>query len=135
VLETLIPLTNLPLVNVNFPRAPRGLVWTHASVRRYDGTIVPTTDPLGRDLFWFTVVPIEGTEEGTDRWAMEQGWVSLTPLRLDLTNEAQLDMVRREHPLDDAVAAAISPVVASPEAAQAVREDEAAAPIAHEARD
>ena len=30
----------LPLVNVNFPRDPRGMMWTRASVRRYDGRIV-----------------------------------------------------------------------------------------------
>lgn len=130
VLRTLIPITTLPLVNVNFPRTPRGMVWTRASVRKYDGRIVPTTDPQGRELFWFTVAPIEGAEEGTDRWAMEQGWVSLTPLRLDVTDETQLDAVRAQHPLDDAIAAAISPPVSSPEAARAVREDEATAPIA-----
>jgi 5'-nucleotidase len=77
VLQTLVDET-LPLVNVNFPRQPRGLVWTRVSVRRYDGRIVPTTDPLGRELFWFTVVPMEGAEEGTDRWAVEQSWISLT---------------------------------------------------------
>lgn len=135
VLQTLIPLTDLRLVNVNFPRSPRGLVWTRASVRRYDGRIVPTEDPLGRELFWFTVAPIEGAEEGTDRWAMEQSWVSLTPLRLDLTDEARLDTARAAHPLDEAVAAATSPPVSSPEAAQSVREDEAAAPIAQEKPD
>jgi 5'-nucleotidase len=36
-------------------REPLGLVWTRTSVRRYDGRIVPTKDPLGRDLFWFAV--------------------------------------------------------------------------------
>lgn len=130
VLHTLIPITNLPLVNVNFPRVPRGLVWTRASIRKYDGRIVPTKDPQGRDLFWFTVAPIEGAEEGTDRWALEQGWVSLTPLRLDLTDEAQLQHARAAHPLDDLTAKEISPPVSSPEAARAVQEDEAAAPVA-----
>ena len=33
---------------------------------------------------------IEGAAEGTDRWAVEHGWVSITPLRLDLTDEADL---------------------------------------------
>ena len=80
VLNTLLSEVDLPLVNVNFPRHPRGAIWTRASVRRYDGKVVPTQDPSGRRLFWFTVTPIEGAEEGTDRWAMEQGWVSLTPL-------------------------------------------------------
>jgi 5'-nucleotidase len=41
---------------------------------------------MGRPVFWFTVVPLEEHREGTDLWAVEQGYVSLTPLRLDLTD-------------------------------------------------
>ena len=127
VLETVLPDPELNLVNVNLPRKPRGLVWTRVSVRRYDGRIVPTKDPLGRELFWFTVKPIEGADEGTDRWAVEQGWVSMTPLTLDLTDEAQLRESRNRHPLDEAMAHAISPPKSSREAAKKVREDEAEA--------
>lgn len=129
VLTTLFAERKLPLVNVNLPRAPRGLVWTRVSVRQYDGKIVPTTHPSGRELFWFTVTPIESTDEGTDRWAVEQSWVSLTPLRLDLTDERRLEDARANIPLDERVAAAVaSPPTA--EAAQAVREEEAATGIA-----
>ena len=129
VLEVLLPESTLLLLNVNFPREPRGLVWTRASVRRYDGKIVPTKHPLGRELFWFTVSPIEDADEGTDRWAAEQGWISLTPLRLDLTDETQLRAVRANHPLDEGLAAAVSPSRSSEEAAQSVREDEGPAAI------
>ena len=129
VLHTLLPERDLPLVNVNFPRHPRGLIWTRASVRRYDGKIVPTQDPAGRGLFWFTVTPIEGAEESTDRWAIEQGWVSLTPLRLDLTDGHALEEARARRPLDEVLAAAVSPGKSSQQAAEAVREDEAPAAI------
>jgi 5'/3'-nucleotidase len=125
VLDVLLRESTLLLVNVNFPREPRGLLWTRVSVRRYDGTIVPTKDPLGRALYWFTVSPIEGAEQGTDRWAAEQGWISLTPLRLDLTDDAQLDTARDKHPLDEALAAAVSPPRSSEQAAESIREDEA----------
>jgi 5'-nucleotidase len=127
-LLTLLPDASLSLVNVNFPRQPRGLVWTRVSVRRYDGRVVPTTDPSGRELFWFTVTPIEGAERGTDRWAVEQGWVSLTPLRLDLTDERELAGVRQRTPLDEETATVAS-TPASPETARKVREDEAAPPL------
>ena len=131
VLEVLLPDPALQLVNVNLPRAPRGLVWTRVSVRHYDGRIIPTKDPLGRELHWFSVVPIEGAEDGTDRWAVEQGWVSLTPLRLDLTDEVALEKARKRHPLDEALAAQISLPRSSPEAEQTVHHDEAApAPVA-----
>ena len=45
---------------------------------------------MGRKHFWFTVTPVEGVDAGTDRWAVEQGDVALTPIRLDLTDERAL---------------------------------------------
>ncbi|HTM21843.1 MAG TPA: 5'/3'-nucleotidase SurE [Kofleriaceae bacterium] len=129
VLATLIDQPSLPLVNVNFPRQPRGLVWTRISVRRYDGRIVPSADPAGRPIYWFTVTPIEGADEGTDRWAVEQNWISLTPISVDLTDARTLAETRARLPLDEAVAHAISPPRSSPEDAQAVRADEREAPI------
>ena len=124
VLQAILPRPDLPLVNVNFPRAPRGLAWTRVSVRQYDGRVVPMEDPQGRPLFWFTVVPIRGAEAGTDRWSVERGWISLTPLRLDLTDEDRLGKALAAHPLDEA-AASRPPSAPDPEAARAVREDEA----------
>jgi 5'-nucleotidase len=100
VLECLLRDSSLPLVNVNFPRQPRGLRWTRQSVRHYDGAVVPAEDPMGRKIFWLTVKPTEETEEGTDRWAVKERWVSLTPLRLDLTDHAELSRVQAELPLD-----------------------------------
>jgi 5'-nucleotidase len=78
------------LVNVNFPLEPRGMRWTSLAVDQYDGKIVPGEDPMGRQHYWFTVVPLERQREGTDLWAVQQGLVSLTPLRLDLTDHAEL---------------------------------------------
>ena len=102
VLEKLLPASDLKLINVNLPpRAPKGVCWTRQSVRHYDGTVVPTKDPLGRPRFWISVTPIEEVEEGTDRWAMEKGYVSITPLRLDLTDDEQLKAVRAKNPLDN----------------------------------
>lgn len=96
VLEMLLEVPDLPLVNVNFPaRPPRGTVWTCQSVRHYDGKVVPGKDPMGRTHYWFTVVPVETTEEGSDRWAIEQGYVSMTPLTLDLTDHGQFERVQK----------------------------------------
>jgi 5'-nucleotidase len=90
VLGILLADPTLTLVNVNFPSEPRGTLWTRQSVRHYDGKVVPSKDPMGRTHYWFTVFPIEETEEGTDRWAMDHGYVSMTPLRLDLTDHDAL---------------------------------------------
>lgn len=97
-LDLLFGLDDLRLVNVNLPPNPKGIKWTRQSVRHYDGKVVPGTDPMGRKHYWFTVVPLEPAEEGTDRWAIEQGYVSITPLRLDLTNEAELKKALKEEP-------------------------------------
>lgn len=97
-LRLLVDCPELPLVNVNIPENPRGLAWTRQSFRHYDGKVVPGRDPMGREHFWFTVVPIEEVEEGTDRWAMREGLVSMTPLRLDLTDENRLHAIQAGHP-------------------------------------
>jgi 5'-nucleotidase len=101
VLELILPAPELTLVNVNFPEErPAGLRWTRQSVRHYDGKVVPGEDPMRRKHFWFVVTPIEDTEEGTDRWAVEHGYVSMTPLRLDLTNEAELRAASSRYPVE-----------------------------------
>ena len=89
-LEELFINNELALYNVNFPPEPKGIKWTRQSVRLYDGNVVPGEDPMGRKHFWITVTPLEPAEEDTDRWAVDHGYVSITPLRLDLTNEAEL---------------------------------------------
>ncbi len=89
-LRMLLKEERLALYNVNFPSQPKSILWTRQSNRLYDNKIVPGVDPMGRKHYWFTVIPLEPAEEGTDRWAVENGYVSITPLRLDLTDEAEL---------------------------------------------
>ena len=100
VLALLLPDQELRLINVNFPEGePKGLRWARQSVRHYNGKVVPGQHPLGGKHFWFTVTPLEAPEEGTDRWSVEQGYVSMTPLRLDLTSETELAQAQARHPL------------------------------------
>ena len=79
-----------PLVNVNLPRHPTGIRWTHQSVRSYSGKVVDGEDPRGRKHFWFSAVPLSGPDEGSDRWAVDNNLVALTPLRLRLTDDEVL---------------------------------------------
>lgn len=100
VLKLLLEGTVLPLVNVNFPPTkPNGILWTRQSVRFYDGKVVAGQDPMGRKHFWFTVIPITETDEGSDRWALERGYISITPLRLDLTDDKELAIAQKQHRL------------------------------------
>jgi len=100
VLELLLKEPALKLVNVNFPPNPRGIAWTRQAVTHYDGRVVPIQDPMGRALYWLSVRRVDELEEGTDRWAVRQDLVSITPLRLDLTDEVALEDARARIPLD-----------------------------------
>jgi 5'-nucleotidase len=51
---------------------------------------------MGRKHYWFTITPLEAAEMGTDRWAVENNYVSITPLRLDLTNEEELKKIQQK---------------------------------------
>jgi 5'-nucleotidase len=95
VLELLLQDTHLGLYNVNFPNDPKEMMWTSQSARLYDGQVVPGIDPMGRKHYWITVEPLEPAENGTDRWAVDNGFISITPLRLDLTHEAELVMKQK----------------------------------------
>jgi len=90
VLSLLIPEFDMPLINVNIPAKARGIRWTRQAVQQYDGAVVRGKDPLGRQIYWFTIKGLKGEEKGTDRWAFQNHWVSITPLRLDLTDEKEL---------------------------------------------
>ena len=100
VLDLLLHDDTLRLVNVNFPQQPTGLCWTRQAVRSYDGRVVPDEDPMGRKMYWVSIRPIEDPEEDSDLWAVAKGLVSLTPLRLDLTDVGALEAVRAKTKLD-----------------------------------
>jgi 5'-nucleotidase len=83
------------LLNVNVPALPteqlRGFRITRQGKRRYGDAIVEHHDPRGRKYYW-----IGGDDlgfvpgEGTDCTAVADGFISITPLHLDLTNYASI---------------------------------------------
>ena len=95
-LEKLLKTDEVALYNINFPKKPTGIKWTRQSVALYDGTVVPSEGPMGRRNFWISVRSLEQAEENSDRWAMERDYVSITPLRLDLTDESRLKQILAE---------------------------------------
>ena len=108
VLKLLLPDERLRLVNVNFPPSPGEIRWTRQAVEQYDGKVIPDTDPMGRQHFWFTVYPLERHEPGTDLWAIQNGYISVTPLRLDLTDHEALAAARDRAPDPEEAAAQTS---------------------------
>lgn len=97
-LHALVDIDEPRLINVNFPRHPRGIRWTAQAADQYDGKVVPDKDPMGRDHYWFTVTRLERHREGTDLWAVDHGYVSVTPLRLDLTDHSELRRITESMP-------------------------------------
>jgi len=90
------PLPKRTLVNVNFPPLPAGEVKGIRAVRQgfHDysrGTVVEGRDPRGFKYYWFGLEAIEHTlDHGTDLEAIDEGYISVTPLQLDLTHHASL---------------------------------------------
>ncbi len=83
------------LLNVNVPALPRehirGVLVTRLGQRIYRDALVKRTDPRGQLYYWIGGDPPEGIpEEGTDIGALCQGYVSVTPVALDITDHTAL---------------------------------------------
>lgn len=106
--------SNLPqstLLNLNVPGLPesqiRGLYVTRLGRRIYRDVIVKRQDPYGRDYYWIGGQPPEGVlEEGTDVWAIAKGFVSLTPVHLDMTDYRMLTEIKPWETRTEAAASA-----------------------------
>src|SRR5712692_8138472 len=90
--------TGLPpktLLNVNVPgEPPRGIRLTRLGHRVYRGKIVEQADPRGRPHYWIGAGEPEWEGlQGTDMGALHEGYVSITPLHLDLTNHRAFDQL------------------------------------------
>jgi 5'-nucleotidase len=90
----LLTLPRLPrdtLLNVNLPPLPssevRGVRLTRLGRRVYSDSLKPMSDPWGRDIYWIGGGSAEWTGEAdSDFRAIRDGFISVTPLHLDLTH-------------------------------------------------
>lgn len=87
----------LTLLNVNIPNLPlkqiAGTKITRQGTSVYRDQLITREDPQGRPYYWIGGEAPTGdlTAEGTDIWAVHHGYVSITPVHLDMTAQ---DMVR-----------------------------------------
>ena len=92
------PLDRAHILNVNVPDVPfeklRGFRSTRLGYRHRSEPIIRAQDPRGRPVYW---VGPAGSEQdagpGTDFDTITQGYVSVTPLQIDLTRHAALPAV------------------------------------------
>lgn len=94
------PMAQHTILNVNVPSiAPteiRGTKITTMGMRVYEDRVEKRSDPWGSEYFWQGgVVVADSTQVGTDVWAVNEGFVSVTPIRLDWTAHSQLDRLRQ----------------------------------------
>jgi 5'-nucleotidase len=87
------------LLNVNVPPLPAdqiaGVLVTQMGLRIYRDELVRRLDPRGRPYYWIGGPEPTGVEEeGTDIWAVAHGFISVTPIQLDLTARSLLDSLR-----------------------------------------
>jgi 5'-nucleotidase len=94
--------TKLPkpyLLNVNIPNLPyeevKGIKATRLGKRHQSEPVIKMLDPHGREIFWIGPAGKQkDAGEGTDFNAVASGFVSITPLRIDLTHAEQLDTLK-----------------------------------------
>ncbi len=84
------------LLNINVPRRrPRGVRVTHQGKRLYPGGVIERLDPKGRSYYWIGGQSAEWEDDPkSDFAALADGFISVTPLHLDLTNHKVMDQVR-----------------------------------------
>jgi len=89
------PLPSDTILNINVPDLPfdqlSGIQTTRLGRRHKSEPVIKEYDPRGREIYWVGP-PGEEREEGpgTDFYAVRNGYVSITPLHIDLTRHAAL---------------------------------------------
>ncbi len=100
-LVTQLSMNRLPsqtILNVNVPDLPldqiKGIQVTRLGTRHSAEPIVKEYDPRGRPIFWIGPPGMEADAgAGTDFYAISTGYVSITPLHLDMTHYKMFDQL------------------------------------------
>lgn len=92
------PFREAVLLNVNVPDLPyeelKGVLVTRLGRRHKSAPVIRSENPRGDTIWWVGAVGAVADAGGnTDFWAVENGYVSMTPLSIDLTAYQQLDFV------------------------------------------
>jgi 5'-nucleotidase len=78
---------------------PRGVPQTRRGVRRDTEGVNEQVDPRGKQIFWIGGgEPVWEAIPGTDFHEVASGYVSVTPLHLDMTDHRALESLRAERP-------------------------------------
>ncbi|MFC0308668.1 5'/3'-nucleotidase SurE [Gallibacterium trehalosifermentans] len=86
------------ILNINVPDLPyeelKGMKVTKLGYRSSEGEIIKQIDPRGEAIYWLGPSSLpEYASEGTDFYAVKQGFVSITPIQADMTAHHSLQAV------------------------------------------
>ncbi len=85
-------------LNVNFPLAPKfkGIKVCRMAKSRWQNEVEHRTHPYGGDYYWLVgeCCELEPQATDTDRWALANGYVAITPTQLDVTAYALVDALK-----------------------------------------
>lgn len=93
------PLPADQILNINVPALPlaelKGIKVTRLGRRHKAETMTSTTDPWGRQIYWYgSLGPELDAGEGTDFHAVANGYASVTPLQIDMTAYRSISLLQ-----------------------------------------
>jgi|CZCB01.1.fsa_nt_gi 5'-nucleotidase len=90
------------LLNVNVPALPqsdiKGVRITRLGERRYTNVFDRRVDPRGRTYFWMAgdvQEELEQQDETYDTWAVRNGYISVTPIKLEYTAKDMIELLKK----------------------------------------
>ena len=97
------PLHEREFLNINIPnlngKAPKGVKVTHAGFRCYGNDAHLHRNPRGEEYYWLGLHPLEwekraGAVGSSDFDAVAEGYISVTPIKLDMTAYERMDQLK-----------------------------------------
>ncbi len=94
------PLPEDSILNINIPNLPiaeiKGIQVTRFGNRHKAENTVQDTDPRGRKIYWIGAAgPEADAGKGTDFHAVKNGYVSITPMQVDMTKHSAIDSLKQ----------------------------------------
>ena len=87
------------LLSVNFPphMDPEKYMWAHLGKRNYGKLVDVRTDPRGRNYYWIGGDDIGADDRpGSDCNGVAEGWITISPVHMDLTNYDSLAQLKAQ---------------------------------------
>ncbi|ACL69639.1 5'/3'-nucleotidase SurE [Halothermothrix orenii] len=86
------------LLNINIPDLPgekiNGIKITKLGKSLYEDSFEKRFDPMGKPYYWLTGNNVDNNiHDSTDIWAIKNNYISITPLKIDLTDLSQIDIL------------------------------------------